>query len=75
MKYARIERHKTRWPITLPCEVRNVSASGYFERRRRKDTGRPATPGKRLGDEALLVHIKAAHAASKGGYPPDESLT
>ena len=31
MKYAWIERHKNRWPITLQCEVLNVSASGYFE--------------------------------------------
>ena len=68
MKYAWIERHKRHWPVTLQCEVLNVSASGYFERQRRLDTDRPATPGKRLSDEALLVHIKAAHAASKGEY-------
>lgn len=68
MKYAWIERHKNCWPVTLQCEVLNVSASGYFERQRRKDTNRPETPGKHLSDAALLVHIKAAHAASKGEY-------
>ena len=68
MKYAWIGRHKKQWPITVQCEVLNVSASGYFEHQRRKDTGRPATPGMRLNDAALLVHIKAVHAASKGEY-------
>jgi putative transposase len=68
VKYAWIERHKKRWPITLQCEVLNVSASGYFEHQRRKTFGEPIKPGKRISDEALLVHIKAAHAASKGEY-------
>ena len=68
MKYARIERHKDHWPVTPQCEVLDVSASGYFERQRRKVTDRPEPPGKRLGDAALLVHIKAVHAASKGEY-------
>ena len=53
MKYAWIERHKKFWPITLQCEVLNVSASGYFERQRRKDSGRTEMPGKRINDEAL----------------------
>ena len=68
MKYAWIERHKKCWPITLQCEVLNVSASGYFERQLRKDSDRPAMPGKRLSDAALLVHIKATHTGSKGEY-------
>ncbi len=68
MKYAWIERHQKRWPITLQCGVLNVSAGGYFEHRRRKASGLPAQPGKRINDEALLVHIKAAHAGSKGEY-------
>jgi putative transposase len=68
VKYAWIERHQKRWPITLQCEVLNVSVSGYFEHQRRKDTSQPAQPGKRLSDEVLLVHIKAAQAASKGEY-------
>ncbi len=46
----------------------DVSASGYFERQRRKASGSPTQPGKRINDEALLVHIKASHAANKGEY-------
>ena len=70
MKYAWIARHKTRWPITLACEVLEVSASGYFEYWRRKSTDKPSRPGagKRINDEALLVHIKAIHAEVKGEY-------
>jgi transposase InsO family protein len=68
VKYAWIERHKKLWPITVQCEVLNVSASGYFERQRRKDTNRPEAPSKRISDAALLIHIKATHAASKGEY-------
>lgn len=68
MKYAWIERHKKRWPITLQCEVLNVSSSGYFEHQRRQASGQPMQPGKRVSDEALLVYIKVAHAASKGEY-------
>lgn len=67
MRYAWIERHKKLWPITLQCEVLNVSTSEYFERKRRKG-GRAGTPSKRLIDAVLLVHIKATHAASKGEY-------
>lgn len=69
MKYAWIERHQQRWPITLQCEVLNVSTSGYFEHRHRKNSGpQSAADGKRVSDGALLVHIKAAHAGSKGEY-------
>ena len=69
MKYAWIERHQKRWPITLQCEVLNVSTSGYFKHRHRKNSGpQSAADGKRVSDGALLVHIKAAHAGSKGEY-------
>ena len=70
MKYAWIARHKTHWPITLACEVLGVSASGYFEHRRRKESDTPNRPGasQRMGDEALLVHIKAIHAEFKQEY-------
>ena len=68
MKYAWIGRHKKHWPITLQCEVLNVSVSGYFEHHRRKDSAPPANAGKRTSDEALLVHIRASHAGSKGEY-------
>lgn len=70
MKYAWIAKHRARWPITLACDVLEVSTSGYFEHCRRKDTQNPSRPGanKRIGDEALLVHIKAIHAEVKGEY-------
>lgn len=68
MKYAWIARHKSSWPITRQCEVFNVSTSGYFEHQRRKIVDDPAIPGKRISDAALLTHIKAVHAASKGEY-------
>ena len=68
VKYAWIERHKNRWPVTLQCEVLNVSTSGYFEQQRRKDSDQAAVSDKRLNDAALLVHIRAVHAASKGEW-------
>ena len=70
MKYAWIARPKTRWPVTLACEVLEVSASGYFEHWRRKGADKPSRPwaGKRITGEALLVHIKAIHAEVKGEY-------
>ena len=70
MKYAWIARHKARWPITLACEVLDVSASGYFEHWRNKDVDKPSKPGanKRISSEALLVHIKAIHAEVKQEY-------
>ena len=73
VKYAWIARHKAVWPVTLACEVLDVSASGYFERWRNKDAGKPSKPGanKRVSDEALLVHIKAIYAGVKEehGWP------
>ncbi len=63
MKYAWIARHRTQYPVSLSCEVMGVSASGYHDHRRRS-----SGPPRRLGNDALLVHIKAAHAQSKGEY-------
>jgi transposase InsO family protein len=70
VKYAWIAKHKTQWPVTLACDVLEVSASGYFEHWRRKDHPKPSKPGanKRISDEALLVHIKAIHAEVKQEY-------
>ena len=56
------------WPITLICEVLNVSVSGYFEHQRRRAQDRPSVPGGRHSNEALLAHIRAIHAAVKGEY-------
>ena len=69
MKYAWIGCHKKQWPVSLQCEVLNVSVSGYFEHQHRKGAGQQSAGSrKRISDEALLVHIKAAHAGSKGEY-------
>ena len=69
MKYAWIASHKARWPVTLACEVLGVSTSGYFEHQRRRAHGRPSQPGgARVGNEALLAHIRAIQADTKGEY-------
>jgi len=68
VKYALIDRHQKRWPIAVQCEVLNISASGYFGYRRRQHSDASIPTGKRLSDEALLVHIKAAHAVARGEY-------
>jgi putative transposase len=64
VKYAWIASFKTRWPITLACDVLGVSASGYFEHLRRKALDKPTKPGasSRMSDERLLVEIRAIHA-------------
>lgn len=65
MKYAWIECHRGRWPVSLQCEVLGVSPSGYHEHFARR-----ATPKQRqhMCDDALLVHIKAVHTETKGEY-------
>lgn len=44
-----------------------VSASGYFNWLRRRESGH-AGPARRHSDEALLAHIRAIHAEVKGEY-------
>ena len=65
MKYAFIQRHRHVWPISVQCRVLQVSVTGYHEHfvRRASDVQR-----RHLSDEALLVHIKAIHAHTRGGY-------
>ena len=55
------------WPVSLICEVLEVSASGYFNWRRRRDSDQPWRP-ERPSDEALLAHMRAIHAQVKGEY-------
>ena len=70
MKYAWIAGFKTRWPITLACEVLGVSASGYFESLRRKALDKPTKPGVngRMSDGRLLVEIRSIHAEVRQEY-------
>lgn len=65
MKYAFMRRHRCSWPVSVMCEVLGVSPGGYHQHfvRKAQDSER-----KRLSDDALLVHIKAIHAESKGSY-------
>ena len=67
MKYAWIAKHKVFWPVTLSCEVLEVSASGYFEHGRPREA-RKAGVTQRMGDEGLLVQIKTIHAEVKKEY-------
>ena len=58
-----------RWPVTLMCEVLEVSASAYFHRNAAKRS--PGTPRRGISDEAVLAHIKAIHAqiGAEYGWP------
>jgi putative transposase len=53
------------WPISVQCRVLEVSVAGYHEHFVRRAT---AAERRHLSDDALLVHIKAVHAESRGGY-------
>jgi len=58
---------KGRWPITLMCEVLEVSPSGYFSSRAAAASG-GGRPGRFHSDEALLTHVRAIHAQIGGEY-------
>jgi putative transposase len=62
-----------RWPISVSCEVLEVSASGYFEHVRGKASAKPrkAGSGHRLSDETVLTHIRVVHAevGQEYGWP------
>ncbi len=65
MKYAFIKAHRHRWPLASLCKVLEVSLSGYHQHQRRQ-TGDSSQ--QRLSDAALLIHIQATHAQTKGEY-------
>jgi len=66
VKYAFIDDNKKRWPLSLLCEVPEVSASGYHQHQQRRYK---SPPGKRaISNDALLAQIKAIHAQVKGEY-------
>ena len=66
MKYAFIERNRHHWPISVLCEVLEVSPSGFHQRRQRAERDRPHRS--RVSNDALLAHIKAIHTQVKGEY-------
>ena len=65
MKYAFIQSHRRVWPISVQCRVLQVSVAGYHEHFVRRAS---AVQRRHLSDDALLVHIKAIHAETHGGY-------
>ncbi len=65
MKYAFVQRHRRVWPISVQCRVLRVSLAGYHEHFVRKAEGMQR---RHLSDDALLVHIKAVHAQTRGAY-------
>lgn len=58
MKYAWIAKHKTRWPVTLSCEVLEVSASGYFEHA-------SASGGPRLATSASFLPLEGSSTSKR----------
>jgi putative transposase len=67
MKYAWIERNRHHWPVSLACDVLGVSPSGYHEHKTREKVDN-SRPRRSIGNDALLVHIRAVHAETKGEY-------
>ena len=55
------------YPVSIACEVLEVSASGYFTWTRQHKAKR-TTPLGRYSDEALLAHMRAIHAEVKQEY-------
>jgi putative transposase len=58
-----IARH---WPISVLCEVLDVSSNGYHQHQQRTAQDKPRR--NRVNDDALLAHIKATHSQVKGEY-------
>ena len=58
---------RKQYPVSIACEVLEVSASGYFIWQRRREASRPGPAG-RQSDEALLAHMRAIHVEVKGEY-------
>lgn len=69
MRYAFIEVNRRVWPVSLQCELLEVSCSGYHQHRQRKAAGKPSkVAGRGVSDDVLLAHIRAIHAQVKGEY-------
>lgn len=68
MKYAFIQRHRDLWPISAQCSALGVSARGFRQYVCREAGTDVAPAGRRVGNLALLTHIKAIHAETRGAY-------
>lgn len=69
MKYAFILKNRSQWPVSILCEVLDVSPSGYHSAEQRKPVRADTYQGtKRISNDLLLANIRTVHAASKGEY-------
>ena len=70
MRYAWVASNKKQWPVSMVCDLLEVSTSGYFAHQRRQGADKPSKPGanRRISNEALLAHIRAIHAEVRGEY-------
>lgn len=62
MRYAAIHAMRERYPLSILCNVLDVSTSGYHEWR-----NRPAS-ARQLANERLVSEIRVLHAESFGSY-------
>ena len=62
MRFALIDAEKAHYPVTILCEVMEVSRSGYYAWKRREPSARCR------GDARLAVDIAAAHTRSNRRY-------
>ena len=62
VRFAFIEAEKARFPVTMMCRLLEVSRSGFYASRGRRESTRAGE------DRRLLVNIKASHTASRGTY-------
>jgi transposase InsO family protein len=65
VKYAFIDRNRNIWPICVQCRVLDVSATGYYQHLLRKER---IGERRHLTDAALLTHIRAVQAETRGAY-------
>ena len=63
MRYAFVRDNAEKWPVSLLCEVLEVSPSGYYAFLKR-----PRMNGRREASERLAVEIRAVHAEVKARY-------
>jgi putative transposase len=57
------------WPVSLTCNVLEISTSGYFERLKKRHLKSPDRPSAaRVGTAVLLAHIRAIDQQVKGEY-------
>lgn len=62
MRFEFVLAERAVWPVSVMCDVLQVSRSGYYAWQ-----GRPAS-AREIADGKLVVEIKAAHKAGRGNY-------